>query len=193
MSLQYDEYLKKHIANVYDGYLWFMGNVGADKIDAILPEVNWMDMMVQLKFHDESKTRPDEYSAYDAYFYGGEVSGDELKKIQEAFDYAWLSHIHRNPHHWQHWVLIEDDAGGIGKALDIPDKYLFEMICDWWSFSWRKGDLYEIFNWWDEHTDKVILSPKSREKVEKMLELIRETLDKNAGSGGGSDSWGAEN
>lgn len=30
-------------------------------------------------------------------------------EVVENFNRAWLLHIHRNPHHWQHWVLINDD------------------------------------------------------------------------------------
>ena len=49
------------------------------------------------------------------------------------------------------------------------------MICDWWSFSWQKGDLGEIFNWYDEHSDYIKLSPKTRKTVEDILEQFTRT------------------
>ena len=180
MSLQYAKYLKEHISNVYNGYLWIVTHIGHEKIDAVLPEINWTNMMVQLKMHDRSKLEPEEFDGYDEYFYGTDKEKSK-EEIQKDFDYAWLHHIHSNPHHWQYWVLIEDDPENYkaGKALDIPDPFIFEMICDWWTFSWKKDDLREIFNWWEDHRDKVIMTESTMDKVEKMLEMIREAIDED--------------
>jgi len=177
MSIQYDQYLMQHKSNVYDGYLWIEGHCTAEEIDKIFPEIRKDSLMIQLKCHDGSKTCADEYGAYDGYFYGNAKNTAEGRN---AFNRAWLLHIHRNPHHWQYWVLVHDEAenGQKLEALDIPDNYLIEMICDWWSFSFKKGDLYEIFKWYDEHKADILLSEKSRKQVESMLELIHEKLDK---------------
>ena len=59
----------------------------------------------------------------------------------------------------------------------MTDDYIIEMICDWWAFSWKKGELYEIFSWYDKHKDYMKLSPKTRKKVEDILDIIREKLD----------------
>lgn len=91
--------------------------------------------------------------------------------------YAWLHHIHENPHHWQYWVLVNDDPEEGAIALDIPYKYVIEMICDWWSFSWKTGNLYEIFDWYDAHKNHMILSEYTRELVEEILEKIKVKLD----------------
>ena len=71
----------------------------------------------------------------------------------------------RNPHHWQHWVLINDDPGEGEVLLEMPYNYIIEMICDWWAFSWEKGNLSEIFSWYDEHKDYIKLHPNTRETV----------------------------
>ena len=84
--------------------------------------------------HDESKNDPDEYNAYDDYFYGKNRSYG----VVMAFKQAWLEHIHRSPHHWQHWVLINDEPEEGEVILEMPYEYIIEMICDWWSFSWKK-------------------------------------------------------
>lgn len=52
-------------------------------------------------FHDLSKLLPDEWLAYSDYFYGG-------KNNLSDFEYAWMRHINRNPHHWEYWVRIEE-------------------------------------------------------------------------------------
>jgi hypothetical protein len=51
------------------------------------------------------------------------------------------------------------------------------MICDWWAFSWSKGKLDEIFAWYDEHKDYMMLSDKTRYTVEMILDRIRESLE----------------
>lgn len=168
MSYQYDAYLQQHKGNVTRGLQW---------IELYLPELlkpgynyDW-----QIDFaHDQSKTTPEEYDAYDAYFYGGNRS----YQVVQNFRKAWLSHIHNNPHHWQHWVLHNDDPGEGMVVLDMPYNYIIEMICDWWAFSWTKGNLYEIFSWYAEHKDYMKLSEKTRRTVESILVEIKKTLDK---------------
>lgn len=89
-------------------------------------------------------------------------------------------HIHRNPHHWQHWVLIHDDEPA--EYLDMPYEYIIEMICDWWSFSHKVGKLTEIFDWYKKHKD-MQLSDKTRKTVEDILDKIKnkiEELEKEA-------------
>lgn len=99
-------------------------------------------------------------------------------EVVNNFNQAFLMHIHRNPHHWQHWVLI-NDAGEEEKQVifDLPYKYIIEMICDWWSFSWSSGNLREIFNWWEKNKNNILLSRNTREKVEDILRTIENKLD----------------
>ncbi len=133
----------------------------------------------------------DEYEAYDAYFYGGNRS----HAIVEAFNRAWLLHIHRNPHHWQHWVLINDDPDEGEVLLEMPYNYIIEMICDWWAFSWEKGDLSEIFSWYDDHQAYIKLHPKTRATVEDILWELRGRLGFNvlAHHGVKGQKWGVRN
>ena len=50
------------------------------------------------------------------------------------------------------------------------------MICDWWAFSWARGNLYEIFNWYDEHSKNMKLAPETRTTVESILDKIKNIL-----------------
>lgn len=162
MSEKYNEYLADHIKFVQEAYDW-LGNRFPD-----IPEK--MSGFVGFD-HDNSKFGREEYDAYDRYFYG-----NKSFKVKQDFDYAWLHRIHCNPHHWQYWVLINDDDGK-NKPLEIPYRYVIEMICDWWSFSFKKGKLEEIFDWYDDHKDKMVLHPKTRKLVEDILERIRKKLE----------------
>jgi len=165
MSLAYDEYLAEHIGNVNKGLNWMLDNLGLSH-----EEKAALETAMLRSDHDESKYSIEEYDPYDRYFYGGNRS----YKVVQDFNYAWLHHIHQNPHHWQYWVLLEDDpeAGLPYKTLPIPLPYIFEMIADWWSFSWKSGNLFEIFNWYAEHRDKQYINLNSRMILERILEKI---------------------
>ena len=167
MSQQYDRYLKQHKENVEKGFYWISENLPG----LLCKDDNFFDIKMCLS-HDASKTSLDEYRAYDAYFYGGNKSF----KVVEDFRRAWLLHIHRNPHHWQYWVLINDEPSEGEIVLDMPYTYIIEMICDWWAFSWSKGELLEIFKWYDSHKDHMKLSDKTRSTVEWILGSIKNKL-----------------
>ena len=172
MSIAYDNYLTEHRGNVYKGYEWINKNL--PELLAFSHNLGWQC----LYGHDRSKDDAEEYNAYDAYFYGNNRSFE----VVQNFKKAWLRHIHHNPHHWQHWVLINDDPNEGEVILDMPLNYIFEMICDWWAFSWKSGNLYEIFNWYDAHKDYMKLSDKTRKTVEDILAKIKAKLDEGSGT-----------
>ena len=166
MSYQYDIYLKNHRENVKKGFEWIR-----DNLKEVLEDDANYEWYINFN-HDKSKEEPDEYDAYDEYFYGINRSYG----VVQEFNKSWLKHIHRNPHHWQHWVLINDDPTQGVVALDMPHVYIIEMICDWWSFSWSEGKLDEIFDWYDKHKKYMILSDKTRSTVEDIMGKIKNKL-----------------
>lgn len=174
MSYEYDVYLQKHKENVYQGFKWMQENIpNVLQLEPTPTSRCFEDLEWQIKInHDSSKTHMDEYNAYDAYFYGGNRSYEVVQK----FNKAWNNHIHKNEHHWQHWVLINDDPGEGTITLEMPHNYIIEMICDWWSFSWSQDKLEEIFNWYHEHKDYIMLHPKTRKEVENILKTMAEKL-----------------
>ena len=161
MSQLYDDYLREHMANVGKAWDWMRDN---------LPVSPVLETKVEnlVRMHDVSKTKMDEYRAYDDYFYGGGNRSD--------FQKALLKHIHRNPHHWQHWVLVNDDE--TMEALEMPPEYVYEMIADWWSFSFKHGNPRGIFSWYETHEQGIILHPKTKNLVESILGQIKEKLDR---------------
>lgn len=163
---EYDEYLHKHINAVKTAFDWLVTNLpelfkdyDADVLGSIMIS------------HDASKWDDEEYFAYCEYFYG---EHKDESWVQEDFDFAWLHHQHNNPHHWQHWLLREDD--GNTKALEMEYINVVEMICDHWAFSWVKGDLFEIFNWYAQNKEKMILHPNTQELYESILDKIKSKL-----------------
>lgn len=170
MSIEYDNYLNEHKENVRKSADWIRHNLSdlLSGYENFYQQIEWE--------HDRSKDDREEYNAYDNYFYGGR----RTQSVEEDFNRAWLHHIHHNPHHWQYWVLINDEAKEGIITLRIPYRYVIEMICDWWAFSWSKGNLYEIFDWYDKHKDYMKLHKDTRELVEEILGEIKAKLDENA-------------
>lgn len=168
MSLAYNNYLDEHIGNVGKAY-WWLKEYLPEVVEGVSGEEEW----AILKCHDESKYDLEEYEPYDDYFYGKVKN----PKVEEAFKYAWLHHIHNNEHHWQYWVLINDEADEGIVALDMPYYRIIEMICDWWSFSWKTENLREIFKWYDGHKNRMKLSYNTRMSVEDILYRIKDKLD----------------
>lgn len=155
MSEKYDEYLTKHINAVSECYKLLTGNyLQRDYDDRIC--------------HDRSKYSEDEYKAYDEYFYPLSNENEPYKKIK--FDYAWLHHIHNNPHHWQYWVLINDEEGTY--PLPIPLMYIEEMVADWGSFAYQKKDGDELIKWYEANRDKQNIHPDSRKIIDAMIVVL---------------------
>lgn len=167
MSREYDNYIKQHKENVMKGFEWIEENL--PEILIFLDPVFIKNVIAK---HDESKYDTEEYSAYDIYFYRNNRS----YKVVQDFNRAWLHHIHNNPHHWQHWVLINDDPNEGEKYIEMPYEYIIEMICDWWAFSWDRDNLYEIFDWYNDHKDYIKLHNNTRKTVEDILDRIKQRL-----------------
>lgn len=180
MSIEYDRYLKEHIKNVGRAYTWIMGLIrGSESLRQYFPEP--FDIQDQINKHDYSKYDSVEYLYYDHYFYprqyfGTNSASGRSADVTNQFKRAFLTHIHKNPHHWQYWVLIHDDPGEDFEPLEMPTGYLLEMVCDWMSFGINMGDPGHISEFYLEHKDHILLNRKTR----KLLELILNTIENAA-------------
>ena len=138
----------------------------------------------QAVLHDWSKFLPGEWFPYARYFYGpseppinyGELFARQnhaanvaawKEDLQRAFDAAWLHHQHASPHHWQHWVLREDN--GDTKVLPMPERYAREMVADWMGAGRALGKP-DTRGWYEANKDKQQLHPETRALVERLLE-----------------------
>jgi len=132
--------------------------------------------------HDLSKFRRDEFVPYMNYFYdhkdeinrGRDESGyyKPTDTGDKAFDFAWLLHQKRNKHHWQWWILPEDN-GGV-KVLEMPYKYMLEMLCDWKGAGMAQGNKYAggVEAWYWRNRDKMQLHPNTRAYIEQIIRWL---------------------
>lgn len=113
--------------------------------------------------HDCSKFRPSEFIPYARHDWDSEEE-------DKALDYAWLLHQKRNRHHWQFWSLLEDE-GGI-KVLEMPEKYVKEMVCDWAGAGKAKGVESSVDSWYQKNKHKMRLHPHTQKQIEKITKEV---------------------
>ena len=148
-NLKYLSYILKH--------KWFVF-VAACKLG-----IFWRGLI-----HDMSKFSRKEWIPYREYFYGDypDTLKEEKERMEDAFDAAWLNHIHHNPHHWQYWILREDDGGT--KVLRMPIGYMKEMLADWIGAGKALGKP-DTKGWYLANKDKIVLHDETRAWIEKEL------------------------
>ena len=180
MSKEYNKYLYKHKVFVCVGY-YFLENLyspnssGETKFHRNL-------RVEQLLRHDKSKTSVFEYNPYDKYFYS---KGKLDQKAIDDYELAWNNHIHENPHHWQYWVLINDEDGV--KPLPMERRYILELLCDWMSFNITPIEPYGTFKlnahklkqYWKDHENTMILHPKTRSSIKYMINKLVKVYGEN--------------
>lgn len=143
MHLRYLKYVLRH--------KWFVLVAGV-RIGAPL----W-----RLLVHDLSKLRRSEWGAFAGYWFG------DREQYRLQFDRAWLLHLHRNAHHWQHWVLVSSD--GVMKAIEMPKDIALEMVADWMGAGRAINGRWEAEEWYLRTRDRRVLHSRTREFVERIL------------------------
>lgn len=129
--------------------------------------------------HDLSKFSPQEFFAGAKYYQGNR---SPQAKERELFGYsaAWLHHKGRNKHHFEYWT----DAGADGAVVcvEMPPKYLAEMICDRIAASKvYKGKEYTDscpLQYFLSRKDKAQMNAQTAEKLEYFLTLLAEKGEK---------------
>ena len=131
--------------------------------------------------HDLSKFYPSEFIPYARYFYGDKKPKRDNTGYYKPtdtgdkdFDFAWLLHQKRNDHHWQWWILPEDE--GSIKVLPMAQDALIEMVCDWIGAGKAQGflsppkePLKECRAWYEKNQHKMNLNNATRENINYIL------------------------
>jgi hypothetical protein len=118
--------------------------------------------------HDWHKFLPSEFIPYAKFFHGGVVNQirDETGYYKptdtgyKPFDKAWFLHQKRAYHHWQSWCF-PDDGGEKIIVMDMPNKYMLEMICDWRGAGRAQGTP-DTLAWYHKNRHKMVLSSHTR-------------------------------
>lgn len=135
--------------------------------------------------HDNSKFLPSEWFPYVEFFYGGEKRSardigvyektyywesawrDSKEGVKEAFDLAWLHHQKRNKHHWQYWVLTNDEESQ--RAIFMPDRYRRELLADWKGAGRAINGVEDALGWYRKNRNRMTLHAETRQWIEDQL------------------------
>ncbi len=131
------------------------------------------DMYWQGITHDLSKYSFTEFFTSARYFQGNR-SPIEAEKQDKGYSIAWLNHKAKNKHHWIYWT---DRVGGKEIAIEMPEKYVKEMVCDFIGAGkaynkgkWTPNMPLDYYN--NVEKSKMLLHPKTKEMFERMLNDI---------------------
>ena len=163
---EYEEYLEQHISGVKQAYEEFKDKL-LTETDLTVEELSDLDN--QIAEHDASKYEDEEFYPYLYHFYPSDAAPDN----KESYDAAWNHHQKHNPHHWQYWILYKDSGSIV--VLDMPEKYVIEMLSDWHSFS-KKDPSSTAYSWWTNNREKMVMSDNTIALVEKYIEYFKEPL-----------------
>lgn len=79
--------------------------------------------------HDLSKYSPEEFLEGCRYWKGNESPNNEARR-KTGRSLAWMHHKGRNKHHFDYWTDYGIDCKTKIKGVDMPRRYIAELICD---------------------------------------------------------------
>lgn len=161
---KYDVYIREHMDNVRKVYACFKEKCPNASVNFVTLPYEMIPMDAYITIHDESKFEDYECEPYALWFTAG-IRTEESKTL---FDKAWLHHIHQNPHHPEHWLLVRDDM--TVDILEMPEPFVLEFLCDITAMSVKFGGLPSEFL----AKNPKPLHPVSKDRMESMLPIFDE-------------------
>ena len=116
----------------------------------------------RLVIHDWSKFTPSEWTPYAVRL----ADGTE----DERWVAASLRHLHRNPHHWQHWVVGRDS--GTLWFVEMPDHFVREMVADWMAATRARTGAWGRRATYVEKIARFHLHPSTRQRLEQLIGVL---------------------
>lgn len=110
--------------------------------------------------HDLSKFLPSEFFSYAEKFFSTDYVYKSFE-VEYAFNIAWCHHQHRNKHHWDYWVCSD------GMAIEMPPKYILQMIVDWKGMGKKFNDT--AYEFYVKEKGKMILAVQTKWLIETIL------------------------
>lgn len=124
--------------------------------------------------HDLSKYSPIEF-INGVRFFTGTKSPHSGEREKYGYSKAWLHHKAHNKHHREYW---QDRHGDKTIAIDMPRKYLAEMICDRVAASkiYLKDKYTDKAPWeyYESHCDENQFSTNTRQDLVYFLQMLRD-------------------
>lgn len=146
-------------------HLQYLAYVARHKWFVLLAGLRTGAPLWRLVIHDWSKFTSAEWGPYVRKFY------DPDRARPDEFERAWLHHQHRNPHHWQHWLLREDS--GTIKLLPMPDSLVREMVADWMGAGRAITGRWDVGSWWEGNRDRIRLHSEVEQLIVRLIDEVQ--------------------
>jgi len=127
--------------------------------------------------HDLSKYSPTEFIQGIKY-YQGDKSPNVAERADTGMSKAWMHHKGRNRHHYEYWTDYKiDGVKGQMYGMDMPRKYVAEMVCDRIAAS----KIYNGANYSDAYPlayllngiDGIMMSDRTKNDLTYMLDMLK--------------------
>lgn len=125
--------------------------------------------VISLIVHDYTKLYPTFMISYGRQFFGDQSD-------PTGFAYTWLHHQNCHRHHWEYWIMCTGhNRGGFGDGhiLDMPEKYVREMVADWLAASrtYEKAEVQslETWPWFEQNFERIQVSEPTRIRILQIL------------------------
>jgi hypothetical protein len=130
-------------------------------------------LFLQGILHDLSKYSIIEFFTSAKYFQG-DKSPIDVEKVKNGYSLAWQNHKAKNKHHWQYWTDFEK---GELVVIEMPAKYLAEMLCDWVgagkAYNKSAWTIDTFKNWYTSNKDKMILHTLTRLYIDLVMDNVK--------------------
>lgn len=120
----------------------------------------------QLLMHDMSRFFPREFSAYANTYYDKDGKSKPYES-NDKMDAAWSIHQKRNKHHYQYWVIIDEQHGHY--CLEIPTRYIKEMAADMIAMGQIVDGSLSAWEYYMKNRDRFYINNASRLLFEELL------------------------
>jgi hypothetical protein len=133
--------------------------------------------------HDLSKFLPSEFIPYARFFHGKWPNREQVKLdaqyfggypddltkegIRETWERAFLKHLHRNDHHWQHHLFT--NKKGSTKPLVMTTGAWKEMLADWEGAGYSITGNLDTLEWYTRNQDRIILHPLVKQLTDEAI------------------------
>lgn len=112
----------------------------------------------QMLLHDLSKFS---YTEIKGYLYN--------KGNDDLYYAAWNNHLKRNKHHSEYWIIPNKKNPKEIMVLDMPEKYVREMIVDWHSAGMAYAGKDDVDEWLVDNHNKFNMSDNTKKILVKVL------------------------
>lgn len=150
-----DTYIKSvidHKINVLEAGIELVKYLG-------LSESEYKEFKELLIIHDLSKFSKEEIFGYALWDFKT-WTGDKY-----LFDAAWLHHKNHNPHHPEYWLNV--NRSGVPSPLQIPKKYVIEMVADWIGAGKSYGN--SLITWLPDNIGKFVFHSETELYLQEIL------------------------